>query len=89
MIGFSGICQEEKQPLQGASKMPSVVADDLSGLEKGTMGVPDETNTGLQEVRLMRFEEAYGSWQEGRLTQGGAARLLGVYERTFQRHIDR
>lgn len=43
----------------------------------------------LQEVRLMRFKEAYGSWQEGRLTLGEAARLLGVCERTFRRHIDR
>ena len=37
----------------------------------------------------MRFEEAYGGWQQGRLTQEDAARLLGVCERTFQRHIDR
>lgn len=37
----------------------------------------------------MRFEEAYGGWQEGRLTQEQAARLLGVCERTFRRHIDR
>ena len=32
----------------------------------------------LQEVRKMRFEEAYGSWQGRRLTQEEAARLLGV-----------
>jgi len=37
----------------------------------------------------MRFEEAYGGWQQGRLTQEDAARLLGVCERTFRRHIDR
>jgi transposase len=37
----------------------------------------------------MRFEEAYGSWQAGRLTQEEAARLLGVCERTFRRYIDR
>ena len=37
----------------------------------------------------MRFEEAYGDWTEGRLSQGEAARLLGVCERTFRRHIDR
>ena len=36
----------------------------------------------LQEVRKMRFEEAYGGWQERRLTQEEAARLLGVCERT-------
>ena len=32
----------------------------------------------LQEIRQMRFEEAYGGWQERRLTQEEAARLLGV-----------
>ena len=32
----------------------------------------------LQETRKMRFEEAYGGWQGGRLTQEEAARLLGV-----------
>lgn len=43
----------------------------------------------LQEVRIMRFEEAYGGWQEGRLTQEEAARVLGVCERTFRRQINR
>lgn len=37
----------------------------------------------------MRFEEAYGGWQQGRLTQEEAARLLGVCEKTFRRYIDR
>jgi transposase len=37
----------------------------------------------------MRFEEAYGGWQNKRLTQEEAARLLGVCERTFRRYIDR
>ena len=37
----------------------------------------------------MRFEEAYTSWQDKRLTQEEAARLLGVCERTFRRYIDR
>jgi transposase len=37
----------------------------------------------------MRFEEAYGGWQNGRLTQEEAASLLGVCERTFRRYIDR
>ncbi len=40
----------------------------------------------LQEVRKMRFEEAYEGWQEGRLTQSEAAILLGVHERTFRRY---
>lgn len=43
----------------------------------------------LQEARKMRFEEAYQGWQSGRLTQEEAARLLGVCDRTFRRHIDR
>ena len=43
----------------------------------------------LQELRQMRFEEAYGGWQCRRLTQEEAARLLGVCERTFRRYVDR
>ena len=43
----------------------------------------------LQDTRKVRFEEAYGGWQSGRLTQEEATRLLGVCERTFRRHIDR
>ena len=43
----------------------------------------------LQEIRQMRFAEAYGGWQERRLTQEEAARLLGVCERTFRRYVDR
>ena len=37
----------------------------------------------------MRFEEAYSGWTERRLTREDAARLLGVYARTFRRYIDR
>ena len=37
----------------------------------------------------MRFAEAYGGWQEKRLTQAEAARLLGVCERSFRRYICR
>lgn len=40
----------------------------------------------LQEVRKMRFEEAYQGWQQGRLSQSEAANLLGVHERTFRRY---
>ena len=43
----------------------------------------------LQEIRKMRFEEAYGVWTEGRLTQEEAARILGVCDRTFRRYVDR
>jgi transposase len=37
----------------------------------------------------MRFEEAYGEWQERSLTQEEAARILGVSDRTFRRYVDR
>lgn len=43
----------------------------------------------LQEVRKMRFEEAYEGWQRGRLTQEEAALLLGVSDRTFRRYLVR
>ena len=43
----------------------------------------------LQEIRIMRFEETYGVWTEGRLNQEEAARILGVCTRTFRRYIDR
>ena len=43
----------------------------------------------LQEVRKMRFEEVYGGWQQGRLTQEEAARVLGVSDRTFRRYVER
>lgn len=43
----------------------------------------------LQELRKMRFEEAYDGWSAGRLTQGEAALLLGVCERTFRRYLVR
>jgi len=37
----------------------------------------------------MRFEEAYEGWNSGRLTQGEAAQLLGVCERSFRRYLSR
>ena len=37
----------------------------------------------------MRFEELYVGWQEGRLSQEEAARVLGVCSRTFRRQICR
>lgn len=37
----------------------------------------------------MRFEEAYEGWNEGRLTQAEAARILGVCERSFRRYAGR
>jgi transposase len=43
----------------------------------------------LEEIRKMRFEEAYEGWQGGRLRQEEAARLLGVCARTFRRYVDR
>jgi len=43
----------------------------------------------LQEIRKMRFEEAYEGWNVGRLTQGEVARLLGMCERSFRRYLVR
>ena len=43
----------------------------------------------LQETRQMRFEEVYGGWKEGRLTQEEAALALGVCSRTFRRYLCR
>jgi len=43
----------------------------------------------LQEVRQMRFEEAYGGWKRGSITQEEAARILGVCDRTFRRYTQR
>ncbi len=43
----------------------------------------------LQEVKRMRFEEAYGGWRSRRLTQEDVARILGVSDRTFRRYICR
>ena len=37
----------------------------------------------------MRFEEAYGGWRRGCLTQSEAASLLGVCDRTFRRYLVR
>ena len=39
----------------------------------------------LQEVRRMRFEEAYDRFTRGRLSALDAAELLGCSERTFRR----
>lgn len=41
----------------------------------------------LQETRKIRFEDACGGWQSGRLSQEEAAILLGVFERTFRRYL--
>ena len=43
----------------------------------------------LQEIRKMRFEEAYEGWNAGRLTQAEAAQILGVCERSFRRYMGR
>jgi len=37
----------------------------------------------------MRFEEAYEGWNAGRLTQGEAAQILGICERSFRRYLAR
>lgn len=43
----------------------------------------------LQEVRKMRFGEAYAGWNQGRLSQSEAAELLGMSERNFRRYVSR
>src|ERR1700689_3365611 len=43
----------------------------------------------LQEIRKMRFDEAYKGWDSGRLTQGQAVELLGMCERSFRRYLTR
>jgi transposase len=43
----------------------------------------------LQETRKMHFEDILNIWNEGRLTQEEAARMLSVTERTFRRYIGR
>lgn len=43
----------------------------------------------LQEIRKMRFEEAYEGWTQNRLTQEEAALLLGMSDRTFRRYLCR
>jgi transposase len=43
----------------------------------------------LQELRKMRFEEAYEGWTQNRFTQEEAARLLGVSDRSFRRYLCR
>ena len=37
----------------------------------------------------MRFEEAYGGWQESRLTRKEAERIPGVSDRTFRCYVER
>lgn len=43
----------------------------------------------LQETRKMRFEEAYGNYKSGYITQEDAAKLLGVCDRTFRRYMNK
>ena len=43
----------------------------------------------LQEIRRMRFLEAYTRWSERRLTQEQAAEILGVCDRSFRRYVVR
>ena len=42
-----------------------------------------------EEVRKMRFEEAYEGWNQGRLSQEEAAWLLGMCARSFRRYLAR
>jgi transposase len=68
--------------------MSYLVAHNLSGLY--IVGRRQMKRTiWLQETKRMRFKEAYGDWQQDRLTQEEAALILGVSDRTFRRYIDR
>jgi hypothetical protein len=42
-----------------------------------------------QGTRIMRFEQTFEGWQQGRLTQAQAAEILGVCERSFRRYVAR
>ena len=43
----------------------------------------------LQELKRMRFQEAYDGYQAKRLSQEEAAMLLGVCPRSFRRYMNR
>jgi transposase len=43
----------------------------------------------LQGLRVMKFEDIYGRWQQRRLSQMEAAEILGMSERSFRRWRDR
>ena len=43
----------------------------------------------LQEIRKMRFEEAYEGWNAGRLMQAEAVGILGMSKRNFRRYLVR
>jgi transposase len=43
----------------------------------------------LQGLRVMKFEDVYGRWQQRRLSQTEAAEILGMSERSFRRWRDR
>ena len=43
----------------------------------------------IQELKQMRFQEAYDGFQAKRLSQDEAALLLGVCLRSFNRYMNR
>ena len=43
----------------------------------------------LQEIRKIRFKDAYEGWHAGELTQSEAAQVLGMCERSFRRYLGR
>ncbi len=43
----------------------------------------------LEDIKRMRFEEAYDGYRNKRLSQSEAALLLGVCDRTFRRYMCR
>ena len=42
-----------------------------------------------ERLKQMRFEQAYEGYQCKRLTQGEAARLPGICDRSFRRYMQR
>ena len=43
----------------------------------------------LQEILMKRFEEVYDGWTERHLSQEEGARIPGVSNCTFRRHVER
>jgi transposase len=81
-------CRQRRERRQ--APRPAVwLARDLSGFRTAILEAGMRRTLVLQEVRLMRFETLLDRHERGELSQGEAAELLGVGERTFRRWRDR
>ena len=65
--------------------MSGSVARHLTGRHSAPKGCQMRRTKVLQEIQKMRFIEAYGEWNAGRLTQAEAGMLPGLCERSFRR----